>query len=356
MASTCTNCGTALNTGARFCRKCGAAVAVTPAQPQEHVLTQPLPGTHGPSFGQSPAQPTTPAYLSPELSAPWQQPVQQPPASGKRWVWVLGGGFVVFMLIFLIVFASVVRKIQRASRLREPAAVTQPSGSEIFDGAVLTNEQTWAFAPGSSVEIENQRGNVVIETWDREQAHVQVFKRGGNAAEMNAVRSGVEMRDNRLVITTSYPSGSDVEVIYRVTLPRASNLSRVSTVSGDVDVTGVSGNVSISSVSGNVTFSGGGGAMEFQTVSGDVTVTLDSAAPVKSFTGQSVSGDFHLNIPQGSNGDLTFSSVSGDVTARGDIAVNVESSPGHKESTARIGEGGTPYRIRTVSGDVEIVR
>lgn len=356
MTATCRKCSTPLNPGARFCRQCGTPVATAPSA-QEQVLTQQLPGAQGVTLGESQAQPTAPAYLSPEMPAPWQQPTAQaPPSSGKKWLWILGGGFLAFLLVFVLIIATVVSRISRqARRLNEPVRVTQPGTSAGIEDAVLTSEQSWAFPADGTVEIENQRGNILIETWDRDQAQVQVYKRGGDAAEMNAVRSNIDVRGNRLVISTSYPSSSGVEVIYRVMVPRTVSLSQVSSVSGSINVSGVIGDVSIGTVSGDVAFTGGGGALSFQTVSGDLTVSLDPSAPPKAFKSQSVSGDLHVTMPEGVDGDLTFSSVSGNLNAQGKIDVNVTESPGHKSATAHIGNGGPAYRINSVSGDVNIV-
>lgn len=354
MTATCTNCGTPLNPGARFCRQCG--MQISPA-PQEQVLTQQLPGSQGSTMGSSQAQPTAPAYLSPEMPAPWQPPVvQSPPSSGKKWFFILGGGFITFLLILVIVVATVVTRINRQMRGRlDPSRAGAPASAEIED-AVLTNSQTLAFPANGRVEIDNQRGSVEIETWDREQAQVRVYKRGGDAAAMNAVTANVAVQGDRLVISTDYSNQNDVDVVYRIMLPRTATLSRVSSVSGEIHVTGITGDVSLGTVSGDIQFSGGGGALSFQTVSGDLSISLDGSSPPKSFTSSSVSGDVNLQIPDGVDGDLTFSSVSGDLNANGSIDINLTEAPGHKSATARIGNGGPAYKIRSVSGDVNISR
>jgi len=183
--------------------------------------------------------------------------------------------------------------------------------------------------------------------------------------------------------------GGRVAVDLDIRVPRETNID-ASTVSGDLSITGtrgqhevksVSGEVSIDdvqgpmllrSVSGDVTASGYAGRVEANSTSGDVEfersrvrtpdvvtvsgdVTIQSLSlPEDSAEGRvkTVSGDIDIVLADG-DAEIDYKTVSGDAVV--EVAATIEKE-GRRDRRIVIGRGGTPFRVKTVSGDLKLRR
>ncbi len=116
------------------------------------------------------------------------------------------------------------------------------------------------------------------------------------------------------------------------------------TASGDASVRRCGGALTVNLVSGDVSIGEAAAGLTVTTVSGDVRVHAVGGGAMKV---QSVSGDVHLAIKPGERLRIDASSVSGTVSSE----LDVNDSPPADTS-------GPVYelRVRTVSGDLEIVR
>ncbi|RZK62562.1 MAG: hypothetical protein EOO59_02195, partial [Hymenobacter sp.] len=85
-----------------------------------------------------------------------------------------------------------------------------------------------------------------------------------------------------------------LRIDYEVTLPAGTPL-RLTTISGDLDLSGLSGTVTAKTISGDVLSAGLTGPMTLRTVSGDVKLTDLGQVPVEA---SSVSGDVDVSWPR----------------------------------------------------------
>lgn len=207
-------------------------------------------------------------------------------------------------------------------------------------------------APTVHVEINNTRGKVTINAWDRNEVHV-----GGQLSD-SAQPLSIEGSDNNLSIKVQGQGhggwlnwGGDHDMsdtTLDINVPRAASV-KVNVVSatlsidgingGDIAVNSVSGRVridaqtpmlSVVSVSGNVAFSGKAQQAKLQTVSGDILApSLGQSVDL-----QTVSG--HIQAAGGPWQQLSLSTVSGDVQLAGGLA-----SGGHMS-------------VDSMSGDVQL--
>jgi DUF4097 and DUF4098 domain-containing protein YvlB len=136
-----------------------------------------------------------------------------------------------------------------------------------------------------------------------------------------------------------------------VKIDAASSSTRAHSVSGDVEVAGVRGRATIRTISGECTLSGGDfSSVEIDSVSGAVTFrgAVTGQGP---FEMQSHSGDVVLHLPRTTNVDVEMRTTSGDLV----IDMGSGRKTGERELDARIGAGGAKVRLRSFSGDVEVI-
>ena len=123
----------------------------------------------------------------------------------------------------------------------------------------------------------------------------------------------------------------------------ASHASLV-TVSGDLGVERVDALLTARSVSGDVTIGGISGPLALSTTSGDVDIKSVAGGDVRV---QTVSGDVRVGIAPGTRTWIDAASVSG----------RLESELGlDQEPAAETDDAVVPLHVKTVSGDVSIVR
>ena len=290
-------------------------------------------------------------------------------------------------------------------------------------------DKTLDVSAGTRVYLNNERGNLKVITHDKDQVRLV------GTLDEKAEELVFEVRSNGVRIDVRTPeqkgwgsnnsAGSDLTLympersllkIDSVSMNiNASNLMGgidVTSVSGDIKLTGaeqrillktVSGDITASQLAGDVTIETVSGDIEdldnkspeakYQAVSGDVTV---SSSEIRVFELQNVSGDVNLELPvidrvllKNVSGDVDVlmglsenarveaSSVSGDLSIRLSNEINAEftanSSAGGEiinrltDETVEesrwgasasldftVGTGAAQVKLRTVSGNVEI--
>jgi DUF4097 and DUF4098 domain-containing protein YvlB len=209
--------------------------------------------------------------------------------------------------------------------------------------------------PGSvSLQIKLPSGRVVVAATEEARTSVELTslgRRGSDALEDVVVTADeiggrhvirIEQRDRirwgpiqiswgeEVEVRIACPPGTDLELSGAKTELRATGeLGAVTarTVSGDVRLEDVRGKLEVKTASGDVFVAGVDDAASVVTVSGDIDVGRVEV----SFTGRAVSGDIGIGSIAG---PLTLATTSGDVAIR----------------SVRAGE----VRVQTVSGDVRV--
>lgn len=154
--------------------------------------------------------------------------------------------------------------------------------------------------------------------------------------------------------TLSYHQGQYsycAKIDYEVTLPAGTAL-RITTVSGNIDLSGLSGPVTAKTVSGDLLLSNLAGPLTVRSVSGDVKLRNLASAAVEATT---VSGDVDLSWPPATAAALSMKTVTGEVYA--DPAVTFSNLKARSyvgyELHGSYGSGPGPLvKLESVSGDV----
>lgn len=126
-----------------------------------------------------------------------------------------------------------------------------------------------------------------------------------------------------------------------------------SSVSGSVEISGAQGDVRAASVSGDVRLEHlRPSSVEVRTVSGEITSAIESVMGNGPLSFKTVSGDVKLELPRSFDADLTMTSVSGQLDS--DFQMTLGGRMSRRRIEARIGRGGRPLDVTTVSGDVRL--
>ncbi len=255
--------------------------------------------------------------------------------------------------------------------------------------------RTYQLTPGTRVEVSSIRGGVEIVNAETSTAEVQIIRTARTRADLEYHKIEVEQTGNRLVVRgvqePEQRQRQNIQVNHQVILklPRNVHLSvtsvsgslkagdldgeahvssisgsvrignvgsklQVSSVSGSLEVGNVGAEAHVNSVSGNVRLGQVNGALDVRSVSGAVNTTLIGLSP-QGIRIKSISGSVVIGFKSEVNADFSADSVSGQVHL--DVPnVTRESDEKSSNVRARIGAGGTPIVISSVSGDIRLTR
>jgi len=234
--------------------------------------------------------------------------------------------------------------------------------------------KSYEVGQGGSINVRNISGNVVVRGYEGETVLVLGFKEGRDRERIWVEDSS---GGNNVDVRVRYPQNCDCDasIMFEVRVPRGGSykFDAISSVSGDVEVTGVSGDLRAKSTSGNVTVSGIAGAVNASSVSGNVHVGENNGA----VSGKSTSGNVEVEIVQlGGAGDMEFASVSGNVRVKlpsnldADVRMSTHSGglktdfplqieePERgpvRRAAGRVGGGSRNLRLSSTSGNVSLL-
>ena len=196
-----------------------------------------------------------------------------------------------------------------------------------------------AVDPGGRLDVENFRGSVTVNAWDRNE--VRVMAEGPR----NAVR--IHGGGSSVTVRTEHQHGHR-SVDYRLTVPATMDLT-IHGVDTDVTIRGAGGRLQVHTVNGDISAEGGSGVVELNSVQG--SVSLSGGAGRAELT--SVNDAVEVS---GFRGDLNVSTVNGEVTLRGVESGSVESTTVNGSITYQgsIRSDGW-YRFNTHNGEIGVV-
>ena len=293
----------------------------------------------------------------------------------------------------MIATALLTSVMMLACALPPPAFTSETAQREFRERDEIN--QTYQLAPGTRVEVSSIRGGVEILNADTSTAEVQIVRTARSRADLEYHKIEVEQTGNSLVVrgvqepeqrqrqniqvnhhvvlklprsidlTVKSVSGSlkagDVDgqthvfsISGSVKIGNVGNKLQVNSVSGNLEVGSVGADAHVNSISGNVRLGQVNGSLDVTSVSGGVNTTLVSLSP-QGIRIRSVSGSVELGFKSDVNADFSAESVSGQVHL--DVPnVTRDSETNSSNVRARIGAGGTPITIWSVSGDIRLTR
>jgi DUF4097 and DUF4098 domain-containing protein YvlB len=132
------------------------------------------------------------------------------------------------------------------------------------------------------------------------------------------------------------------------------DFDHISSVSGDVSVTGVTGRLNASAVSGDVHIADVSGSVSASAVSGDVKVEITRLDGSDDMKFNTVSGDVSVMLPNNLDADVDMSSFSGSIKTDFAIEVRSERFGSRNSARAKLGDGSRRLKMSSVSGDLSL--
>jgi Putative adhesin len=226
---------------------------------------------------------------------------------------------------------------------------------------------------GGRVSVHNISGDVTVLPSSSGRVEVTGTKRGNSryfgeiTAEVKETRDGLvicvvrtdseDECDERGLRSHSHRDDDDrwgrASMDLEVRIPGDLEVS-ANSVSGDVSVAGAQGDVRANSVSGDIKLDRlRATSVHANTVSGDVTASIESLGGRGDLSFKTVSGDVVLTLPRTLDADLSMSSVSGHLDSDYELSLS-GGRMDRRRIEARIGRGGRELAVSTVSGDVRL--
>jgi len=245
-----------------------------------------------------------------------------------------------------------------AAGLLLAGALTATTLEETFD-------QTFAFAPGDLLELDNTNGNVYIEAWDRQEIHILATKKVKSSSSekaealMQDLQIEVEPSSGRIRVDTGFPSnkgrwfssGSSSSVRYEIKIPASADLD-VSTVNGNVTIGNISGNLELGTTNGNVSVAESGGRLNVRTTNGSINAELSEIAMGEDMVFRTTNGGITLSIPAETQANLTARTTNGSIET--DFPITVQGTFSRNRLEGELNGGGGSIELRTTNGSIHI--
>jgi DUF4097 and DUF4098 domain-containing protein YvlB len=220
--------------------------------------------------------------------------------------------------------------------------------------------KTLQLGANGSLELKNVSGNITVTAGSGRDTTVQIVRLSKGRTEADAklgldrVKVQVDARGDRATVDATYTNENrppySVNVDYTVTAPAGTRLT-VRSVSGNATVKGITGDVSVDVVSGGIRITDAGNVSSVTAISGDVQIT--NANVNGSMNVSTVSGT--MTLDQIKCRRLSGSVISGEVHAK-DIACDnaeLKSLSGSVDYTGPLTKSGR-YELQTHSGNVHV--
>lgn len=213
--------------------------------------------------------------------------------------------------------------------------------------------RSFQLAPGALVSIESISGPVDIEKSNSNTAEVYIVRSAQTQRELDCYRTIVEQTSGGLSIRNDQDCRNvRAHQRVKVSLPTNVNL-RIESVSGNVHIAAIDGSARLNSISGGVWMEQAGGDININSISGSVNLNV-VRLNTRGLRLNSISGKISLRLADSINADVRVESISGNFSSE-IPGVSID-RVGDSDYRARVGSGGTPINISSVSGSVTLRR
>lgn len=322
--------------------------------------------------------------------------VQQPK---KSYGWIIAFGAIALVGIIFFSFLMLGRAKRSANLPPAPAPTSSTSDipADLYldeASARITDDETiftqkFPLPNSAKFSLSNISGDITIEGVDSSEAEVKVIKRGGSADQRKDIKIIYSTLGGNLSLKPSQQFSNNIDIVYEIKLPRnlgqvnitgtSSNIKLkdidalldIKSVSGNLDLANLRGQVKaetqsgeaflsqimgdifVKSTSGKIELSSVSGSIKTDNTAGDTKATIDNTSSADVLTFESINGKIDLRFKFAVNAELDANTVSGSIDLEG-MDLEVKKMPGSSQATGRLGVGGQPLKVKTVSGNIKI--
>jgi DUF4097 and DUF4098 domain-containing protein YvlB len=237
-------------------------------------------------------------------------------------------------------------------------------------------EKVLPLSPEGTFSLKNVNGSVRVSTWKEEKVEIKALKKTKKEAEnLQKVKIEVSAAAASVSVDTIYPKheNTGVSVEYDIKVPEGANLSEVSSVNGEVNVSGPIGRVSAATTNGEVFVQNAAGDVRLKTTNGEIKA-VNVGAPLDART---TNGHIGLELAK-VGGEITAKTTNGGITLRltsvtdinalleaettngsisFDFPVTLQSlEKSRHRLRGQIGNGGPRVSLQTVNGSIHLTR
>jgi len=240
--------------------------------------------------------------------------------------------------------------------------------------SIVAGEVTVTSGDAPRVEVRRESGDDVHVRYGDGLLHVAQPDPGGSGLDriLHLFGSG---RRQRCTVAITAPSAAKIDlttISAPIVVSGFEDGARIKTVSGDVTMSKLATKVDVKTVSGDVDAKDVSDELKLKSVSGDLSVVDGNCRRVDAMA---VSGDVLLDLDLDPTGTYDVSTVSGSVSLRANgepnLTIDAKSisgaflsdfggewyrEPGRRSLHHTIGNGGARLWIKTVSGDLRLIR
>jgi hypothetical protein len=232
-----------------------------------------------------------------------------------------------------------------------------------------TVDQTFNVRAGANVILKNVNGAITVKAWDQPRVKVVALKEVEASKDdlkkvMAELRVEFQQRDGGLTITTVYPkrdgSGSifdwllgnnvSAEVTYDLMVPRSMNLD-VSNTNGSISLSDVAGKHELDTTNGRIEVTRCAGSLDAETTNGSIEAELTRVTKGQPLRFETTNGRIEVAVPRDFAADVDAGTTNGEIST--DFPVTTTRT-GSNSLRGAINGGGTPLRMRTTNGGIEI--
>jgi DUF4097 and DUF4098 domain-containing protein YvlB len=226
-----------------------------------------------------------------------------------------------------------------------------------------TEEMTFDVASGARVSLENINGDIKISRGSEGKVKVVAYKKAGKQEYLDELKVVTDADKNYVRIETKHPKSeggwfkwgndSSGSVAYELEVPEDADLDSITTVNGDVVISGVNGLVKAETVNGSLTASGLVGDVNLETVNGSIEAKFDQLAEGQRVTADAVNGKIVLLVPSDTSARVSAETVNGSINAD-DFGLEPEKGFVGRDLSGEIGGGDARISLDTVNGSIRI--
>jgi hypothetical protein len=266
-------------------------------------------------------------------------------------------------------------------RLRLDVAVLAGMGlllqgcDAVLDGAWNQVQEdfhySYPLAAGGRIEVENQNGAVEVSAWDQNTVDISGSKYASTTDRLKDLRVDIAPSPNSITIRTfrADPHWGNGGVRYTIRVPRKTELARIVTSNGAINIDGIDGGARLRSSNGAIRGTGITGELEAETSNGRIevsdlrapaTVHTSNGAVELSFTAANEvhattsNGAITVRLPSGAGGSIHARTSNGSIQSDFDVSVHGVISKRSLDGT--FGTGGPTLELSTSNGGIRVLK